>query len=330
MIHKEMIPPRRWLLFFYSLPSKPVGNRLKIWRKLSQLGAVSFKGSAYLLPDKEENYETLQWLGSEVISRGGEVDLVRADRFEFMPEEEIIHLFNRSREKEYQPIAETLETVERGLLNFKQGGAFNPKKLFEDFTRLVKDFEAVRKVDFFCSKKGTALEKRIKTVQETVKNFANNEKVKTAKLLESRHRQDYRGKIWVTRKRPYVDRMASAWLIRKFIDPEAVFKFIGEGEGFLSKGGRVAFDLKNGEFTHYGDLCTFEVLIKSFGLKDYALKKMAEVVHQIDLKDEKYPAPEAKGVEEILKGIRRTTGNDQEMLEKGMALFEMLYVSKTT
>jgi len=303
---------------------------LKIWRKLSQIGAVSFKGSTYLLPDKEENYETLQWLGSEVISMGGVADLVRVDRFEFMPEEEIIHLFNRSREKEYLPIAETLETVERGLLNFKQGGAFNPKKIVEDFNRLAKEFEAVRRVDFFSSKKGTGLEKRVKAIQEMIKNFSNREKVKTAKPVVSRDRQDYRGKVWVTRKGPYVDRMASAWLIRKFIDPEAVYKFIGERDTLNHQNGTVPFDLKNGEFTHQGDLCTFEVLIKSFGLKDKTLKKIAEVVHQIDMKDEKYPAPEARGVEEILKGIRRTTGDDQEMLEKGIALFEMLYVSKTT
>jgi len=330
MIQKKSTKSKRWLLFFYTLPSKPVGNRLRIWRKLSQIGAVSFKGSVYLLPDKEDNYETLQWLGSEVISRGGEVDLVRTDRFEFMPEVEIIHLFNRSREKEYKPIVETLETIERGILNLRQGGAVNRKKISEDFNRLTKEFESVRKVDFFSSKKGAAVEKRIKSTQEMIENFSTREKVKTAKPMVSRDRQNYLGKVWVTRKRPYVDRMASAWLIRKFIDLEATFQFIRDGETLNHQNGTVPFDLKNGEFTHQGDLCTFEVLIKSFGLKDKILKKIAEVVHQIDLKDEKYPAPEAKGVEEVLKGIRRTAGDDQEMLEKGMALFEMLYVSKTT
>ena len=126
-----------------------------------------------------------------------------------------------------------------------------------------------------------------------------------------------------------MDRIASAWLIRRFIDPRAVFKFIEEDEIAGSEKGLVSFDIKNGEFTHQGDLCTFEVMIRVFGLKDKALKKMAQIVHQIDLKDEKYPAPEARGIEELLNGIRKTVKADGEILEKGMALFEMLYASKT-
>jgi hypothetical protein len=123
--------------------------------------------------------------------------------------------------------------------------------------------------------------------------------------------------------------MASAWLIRRFVDPKAVFKFIKEDETTNPEGGFVTFDMKNGEFTHQGDLCTFEVMIKVFGLKDKALKKMAQIVHEIDLKDEKYPAPEAQGIEELLKGIRKTGKADGEILEKGMALFELLYASIT-
>jgi len=303
---------------------------MKIWRKLSRIGAVPFKGSVYLLPDNEENHEYFQWLVAEVIRKGGEGAFVQVERIESMQEEELIELFNRSREKEYRPVEDGIETVERGIIPLNQrGGLENRKKLIEDFNRLAKEFELIRKIDFFFSKKGAALEKRIKAVRDEIKTFSPGEIAKPDKLIPQKDRKNYQGRIWVTRKRPYVDRMASAWLIRKFIDPKAVFRFIGDDQTGHLEEGQVTFDMSSGELTHQGDLCTFEVLIKTFGLKDRVLKKMAEIVHQIDLKDEKHQAPEAKGVEELLKGLRKTVTNDGEILEKGMALFEMLYASKT-
>jgi hypothetical protein len=330
MIQNILAKSSGWLLFFYSLPSKPVGNRMKIWRKLTRIGAVPFKGSGHILPNNEENYEYFQWLTSEVTDRGGEGAFVQVDRVESMPEKEVVDLFIRSREKEYLPIEEEIETVERGLITLNQGGdPESGKKLIETLNQLAKEFEHIKKVDFFASRKGLSLEKRIKAVRDALKTFSPEERAKTEKSITQKNHKDYQGKIWVTRKRPHVDRMASAWLIRKFIDPEAAFKFIGESGTIDPKADTVTFDIKNGVFTHQSDLCTFEVLIRSFGLKDKAIKKMAEVIHQIDLRDKKHPAPEAFGMEELIKGIRKTVTDDQEILEKGMALFEMLYASKT-
>jgi hypothetical protein len=135
--------------------------------------------------------------------------------------------------------------------------------------------------------------------------------------------------VWITRKKPFVDRMASAWLIRRFVDKNASFDFIDEKDAEAVGKGSVVFDMRGGEFTHAGDMCTFQVIIKSFGLKDKTLKKIAEIVHDLDMKDEKYKATEAKGLEDILIGIRKTAKDDDDALEKGMAVFEMLYVSKT-
>lgn len=330
MIQKTTTPSSGWLLFFYSLPSKPVGNRMKVWRKLSRIGAVPFKGSGHILPDSEENHEYFQWLVSEVISRGGEGAFVRTDRIESMKEKELIALFDQNREKEYRAVEEGVEALERRIGNLKKaGGAENKKKLIEDFNRLLKEFEMVRKVDFFFSKRGASLEIRLKGIDREITTLSVGEIKKPGELMAQKDRKDYQGRQWVTRKRPYVDRMASAWLIRRFIDPKAVFKFIEEEEITNPEEGPVAFDMKNGEFTHRGDLCTFEVMIRVFGLKDKALKRMAQIVHEIDLKDEKYRVPEAKGIEELLKGLRKTVKADGEILEKGMALFELLYTSKT-
>jgi hypothetical protein len=303
---------------------------MKIWRKLSQIGAVPFKGSVYVLPDNEDHHEYFQWLVSEVITRGGEGAFVRAERIESMEEKELRALFDQNRNKEYHPVETGIEALERRLGNFKKGGGTEPKKnLIEDFNRLIREFERVRKVDFFSSIKGASLEIRLKAIENEITSLSAREIKRPEKLMHQKERKDYQRRTWVTRKRPYVDRIASAWLIRRFIDPKAVFKFIKEDETTNPGEGPVAFDIKNGEFSHQGDFCTFEVMIKVFGLKDKALKKMAQIVHEIDLKDEKYSAPEAKGIEELLNGIRKTVKADGEILEKGMALFEMLYASIT-
>lgn len=303
---------------------------MKIWRKLSRIGAVPFKGSVYLLPDNEENHEYFQWLVAEVSGGGGEGAFVRVERIESMPDRELIALFDHYREKDYRLVEDRVETLEREIANFKKGGGLEKnKKLNEDLSHLSKEFEAIRKVDFFLSKKGASLEIKMKALHNDIKTLSTKDVTKPGKLISLKDRKDYQRRIWVTRKRPYVDRMASAWLIRNFIDKRAVFNFNDEDETANHKEEYVYFDMKNGEFTHQADFCTFEVLIKAFGLKDKALNKLAEIVHEIDLKDEKHHAPEARGVEEILKGIRKTVKEDGEILEKGMALFEMLYASKT-
>ena len=115
---------------------------------------------------------------------------------------------------------------------------------------------------------------------------------------------------------------------KKFIDKNAVFRFIDEKDIDSLGKGAIAFDIRGGEFTHIGEMCTFEVLVKSFNLKDKTLRKIAEIVHELDIKDGKYSNDEAKGIECLLSGIRKTAKTDAEALEKGMEVFEMLYASK--
>jgi hypothetical protein len=192
----------------------------------------------------------------------------------------------------------------------------------------LKEFESIKRVDFFSSKAGAVFKKRLETLQAEIKKIENSYTSIPIPEIVARHIKDYQGKTWVTRKKPFVDRMASAWLIRKFIDPEASFEFIYEKEsGHLGKN-VFAFDIMGGEFTHIDDMCTFEVLIKSFNLTDIRIKKIAAIVHEIDLKDNKFQTQEIKGVEEILTGIRKTSKSDADALERGMAIFEMLYEAK--
>ncbi len=321
-----------WLLIFYSVPSKPVSNRMKLWRKLAKAGAVQLKGSVYILPENEEHYEFFEWLISEVTAMGGDGAFVKAARIETLKQNEIIALFNHQREKEYRAVEKKLEELERKINSIRKGGKNQqPDKLLEQLRKYIKEYEELRKVDFFSSKAGITLGKRIGALEPEIKGLAESSlkgqlAVPAIKLADT---SDYQGKLWVTRKNPFVDRMASAWLIRKFIDKRALFSFSDEQNPGGAGSGRVTFDMRGGDFTHAGDLCTFEVLIKTFGIRDKSAKKISEIVHELDVKDDRYDNPESPGVEEVLAGIRKTAKNDREALERGMAVFAMLYASKS-
>jgi len=322
-----------WLLIFYSVPSKPVNNRMKIWRRLAKAGAVPLKGAVYVLPHDEEHYEFFQWLISEVVAVGGEGDFVRVDHIEGMRDHEIAALFIAQRDEEYRNIEERLGGVERQLGSLKKGSrGLNVKSLSEQIRKIDKEYKDARGIDFFASERGKAAGKRIGALTSEIEMLSGGEKrgsKPATASLTPRAARDYQGKIWVTRKRPFVDRIASAWLVRKCIDPGAAFAFVEEKEMEGLGQDRITFDVRNGEFTHVGDLCTFEVLLKSFGIKDRVLRKVAEVVHELDVRDGKYETPEARGIEEILTGIRKTAKDDSEILYRGMAVFEMLYASKS-
>ncbi len=318
-----------WLLFFYSVPSKPVSNRMKVWRRLAKAGAIQFKGAVYILPYSDENYELFQWLVSEVASTKGDAAFVRVENIETAKNNEVINIFNQQREKDYRVLMKSTEELERKISSIRKGGGSqNNKKLLDHLNRLNKEFEGIRAVDFFSSKAGESLKKQIEALGSGMKEISRSGAKEQKIILSPKHISDYKNKTWVTRENPFIDRMASAWLIKKFIDKNAVFAFGGEKDIAGLDKNSVAFDIREGEFTHVGDMCTFEVLLRSFGLKDKTLRKIAEMVHELDMKDEKYKNSEAKGIEEILTGIRKTAKNDTEAIEKGMAVFEMLYASK--
>jgi len=319
-----------WLLFFYSVPSKPVSSRMKIWRRLAKAGAVQLKGAVYILPHSEEHYEFFGWLVSEVTLMRGDAVFVKVDSVETMKKSDIIDIFNQQREKDYHKVAEGVEDLERKVSSIRKGnGIQSTKRLSEAVERYLKEYEEIRKVDFFSSKEGNDLKKRIKALESGVRGISGTAvKEKETVTVAPRRIQDYQGKRWVTREKPFVDRIASAWLIKRFIDRDAEFQFMEEKEIENLDKSVVTFDVRGGEFTHIGDLCTFEVLLRTFRLQDKALKKMAEIVHDLDIKDGKYQSEESKGIEGILRGLRKTEKDDREALEKGMAVIELFYVSR--
>ena len=321
---------QNWLMVFYSVPSQPVSTRIKIWRKLAKVGAVPLKGAVYILPDREEHVEFLQWLVGEVKSLKGDAAFVRVNRIESVENKEVRELFNQQRGKDYRSLDRKLEDLERRVQSVRKGTRSQSlKSVAEQTRRLKKELDDIQAIDFFGSTAGKSTARRFLEIESVVKTVSYPVIKGRPPALPFRSIEAYQAKTWVTRKKPFVDRMASAWFIRRFIDSRAVFRFIEEREMASLGREETTFDIRGGDFTHEGDLCTFEVFVKSFAVKDKAVGKIAEIVHDLDIKDKKYGAMDAPGVEEILTGIRKIAKTDDEALEKGITIFEMLFVSKT-
>jgi hypothetical protein len=318
----------KWLLFFYTVPAKPGNLRMKVWRRLIKMGAASLKGSVYILPHSEDHLEALHWLTEEVSSLGGEAAFAKVERIETMGDEEIVSLFEAQRANDYAPIATALEALEGQMSSLEQQQ--DPKGLERvkgTFQKLLKDYRAVQGIDFFNCPQGSDLQERLERFEERFTQLAAHPQSESPKSAGPRSKEDYQGRVWVTRRNPFVDRMASAWLIRRFIDSQARFEFLETNRMVAAVLNGVSFDVPEGDFTHEQDRCTFEVLLEAFGLRGKVLRKMAEVVHDLDLKDGKFANPQASGVETILLGIRRTAKDDREALEEGIKTFERLHAA---
>jgi hypothetical protein len=245
-----------------------------------------------------------------------------------MGDAEIVALFQAQRENDYVTIAAAMDALEVQLSSLEQQpdikGSTRVKGIFQ---KLLKEFRAVQGLDFFHCPPGTVLLKRLERFEERFTKLTALPVAKRPKPSGPRSKEDYQGKVWVTRRRPFVDRMASAWLIRRFIDPQARFEFLESDRMAAAIPNGVSFDVPEGDFTHEEDRCTFEVLLEAFGLRGKALRKLAEVVHDLDLKDGKFAHPQASGVETILLGIRKTAQDDAAALEEGITVFARLYAA---
>ena len=320
---------QEWLLIFYSVPSHPVSARMKIWRKLAKAGAVPLKGAVYILPANDEHEELFQWIIGEVKSLGGDGAFVRTPTVETIPDADVRALFNTQRDDEYRELDKVLDGLERKVQSSRKSAVAGTREAVAGpLAASKKAYEDIQGRDFFSSPLGRETGKRIRSLETIISGLQEPDTEKAAPLAR-KDLKAYRRKVWVTRKRPFIDRMAAAWLIRRFLDPDAKFRFIDEKERERLAAGEIAFDMQDGEFTHHGELCTFEVLVRSFGIKDKVVRKIAEIVHDLDLKDDKYGNAAGSGIEEVLTGIRKTVKDDAEMLEKGMAVFEMMYQSRT-
>lgn len=282
----------RWLLLIHQLPQRPAYLRVKIARRTARLGALPVKNSVYVLPRREETLREFRAVLKEIVRGGGEASLAEAAWLEGIRDRDLEDSFNRLRNAEYRKIA----------LLARRGG--NP-------ARLRKRLAEVVAIDFFQSPGRAAAEAAL----------ARGASPGSAASL---HPADYRRRTWVTRQGIGIDRMACAWLIRRFIDPAARFKFV-PAKGYTPLPREIRFDMTEGEFTHEGSNCTFEVLLDRMGLDDPALRPIAELVHDSDLQDNRFRRSETRGLELVVDGIRHSHEADEDRLVRARQVFEDLY-----
>ena len=309
----------RWLTLLTSLPPTPTRHRVGVWRKLQRMGAVRLRGFAWILPENPETTELFQWLVQEIQSFRGEATLLHVDRIGTMSDKEVTALFHRARAVEYQGLVQGCRDILAKLDRYRANHRGSIAQLRGKLEGLKRELDRIQSIDYLEAPAG----QRARTLWET-----------TARRLRARENRPHggggrqrtslppRGSTWVTRPRPHIDRIASAWLIKRFGDPDAKFAFADAADA-ARKG--IAFDVLGAEFGHHGEDCTFETLVKRFGLKDRRVKVIAEIVHEADLHDGKFTRTEATGVDLAIRGLAAGTEDDQELLERGMAMFDGLY-----
>jgi hypothetical protein len=317
------------MLLVHLLPPKPTNLRVRIWRKLQKLGAVSLKNSVYVLPFNEKTHEDFQWLKQEIEEAGGEATVFRAGSVEGATDEEIIDAFRKGRDEEYARLTAELDGLTGAVVEQRRGGHLSAGRLagYEaELDKLHAELERVVSTDFFGAvgraSATTAYERCRKAIRASQEQKGAGKGTRTTKG-DVQDSSQYQGRRWVTRRNLHIDRLASAWLIKQFVDKRPRFHFVAEGETVV---GGIPFDMFGAELAHQGEDCTFETLIKRFGLgDDPALGQLAEIVHDIDLKDDKFNRLEAAGLDATVRGLSELLKDDRKLLQQSGVVFDGLY-----
>jgi hypothetical protein len=300
------MPSFSWLLLLYTLPTQNGAARLALWRQLKRMGAVPLKTSASVLPDRPDLYESFQWLAQRLRQQGGSATLIRSNDVDGITDDELVAMFQQARAVEYEEIIQAAGP----LLPSRKGRKSQASP--EEIERISAGFESVRKVDFFDCPKA-------QDVELLLRRIANDDPDTAAKPHSVKK---YQNRIWLTRPRPEVDRVGSAWLIQRFIDPKASFVFATDASTHPTA---LPYDMVGVEFGHHGDDCTFETLLKRFALEDATLKKIAAIIHDADLGDGRHGTQEGAGLLAIFRGWAQMGWSDHEILARGFDCFDALH-----
>lgn len=312
-----------WLLLIHQIPAKPSYFRAKIWRRLQQIGAVPVKQAAYAMPDTEQAYEDLTWIAREILQGGGEAIVLQARFRKGIEDEGVMDLFREARKKDYEKLAAEADELREYYRQSNSNLSADLLAYKAGLAKLRKSFTGVKAIDFFPVSEQATVEATLADMEtimrqkRAITGGATNNKTDITRL---------RGKTWVTRANVYVDRMASAWLVQRYVDPAAAFKFVHDAS-YVAAPGEICFDMPVGEFTHEGELCTFEVMIRQFSPDDQALSQVARIIHDIDLKDDAYNLPETDGIHTLFDGIVAATPDDLERIRQTGVILDNLLAS---
>jgi hypothetical protein len=308
----------KWLLLIHQIPPKPPYFRVKIWRRLQQVGAVPIKQSVYALPKNDQTLEDFNWLLREIKDGGGDATLCEAAFLNGITDDQVISMFREARKPGYEEIIRDAREVISDLSDGNQPDSGRVSHADGALVRLRKKMTELVAIDYFgCPERGVA-EILLSNIGDILKG-AKSGKRTVAKALKN-----FADKVWVTRANVFVDRIACAWLIKRFVDEAATFKFVASKK-YKPQKDELRFDMFDAEFTHDGDLCSFEVMVKRLGLDQKLLGPLQEIVHDIDLKDQKFGRPETEGIRTVLAAIVTAHARDEDRIEIAGKLLDDLF-----
>jgi hypothetical protein len=328
------LPPRdgaRWLLLIHQIPPKPDYLRVKIGRRLQRIGSVAIKNSVYALPASAEAYEDFQWIVREIEEGGGDAFISEASLGDGLTDAAVRAKFDAARNEEYAEILAGVKSVLNALTApAGKSGKSKPKVkparrqpvAEHELAKLRRRFEATSALDFFAASEQAKVSAALDDIESRIGRNA-------AAARDKRQSRPIDGATWVTRRDVHVDRVASAWLIRRFVDRRPQFKFV-DATRHVHRDGELRFDMFEAEYTHVGDACTFEALASMFVPDDAALREVGEIVHDIDCKDAKFRRDEAAGLARFIAGLVTQHAKDEDRVEHGAVLFDTLYASFRT
>ena len=294
-----------WLLLMFSMPANQASRRVEVWRKLKQYGVLPLPSSGYLLPNTAANHEHFEWLATTIRKYKGQASVVKVNQIDDQPSAQLRQMFVEARSRDFEQLMRDLRKK-------------SSKRSTGELSRLRRRFQQIVAIDFFNS----PMRSRVESLLNTADGLAPGTSATSAKK-----RKEFLNRTWLTRTRPGIDRVSSAWLIRKFIDANARFAFADDPRKFPDA---IPFDMFHaGGFGHRGDDCTFETLRKEFVIRDPKVAVIAQIIHDADLEDEKYGRSEGIGLDRVLIGWAHEGTADEELLRRGMEMIEGLYQSLT-
>lgn len=313
----------RWIMFMPTIPAKPASLRVKIWRRLQVIGAVNIRGAVYVLPNREECVELFEWLARELVGLGGQASLCEGRFVDATTDDDIERRFVEARNADYEELVKagkTLAAKLKGTRARKDRVADDRlAAIAEQHAKLARRFAEIVAIDFLDASGRVPAETQLAAIERAL---SRDGKPTVTPALEVVPRPS--GATWVTRTGVHVDRIASAWLIRRFIDPRAQLKFV-PAKGYVPAPGELRFDMFDAEFTHVGDRCTFEVLIERMALDDPALVAIGEIIHDLDLRDDKFGRDEAPGVRSAIDGICTIARDDNQRIAAAAPMLDGLH-----
>ena len=308
--------PTTWLLLIHQVPNSPAYLRVKMWRRLQKIGAVAVKNAVYVLPRTDQSSEDFHWVAREILEAGGDASVCEATFIEGITTNELIEVFRAARDSDYRELMEEIKELREELRTAEKAGEAWASGMVGRVSRLRQRLTEIQTIDFFSAPGGKQAETLVSEMEA---------KVRSAPIHKTQQRPgSYAGCTWVTRKGVHVDRIASAWLIRRFVDPNPRFKFVA-AKGYRPEADELRFDMFDAEFTHEGDLCTFEVFLDRLNIGDNALRRIAEIIHDIDLKESRFGRPETAGIALIVNAICTKHKEDFDRIERGTILLDDLY-----